>query len=374
MSSNTFPIVPVSFWLLLFLFLWKIPTIGNRKKSDSDCASEAEPRISVIIPARNEENNLSLLLDSLSHQSVKPLEVIIADDGSRDGTASIALAKGARLLSLIELPRGWTGKAFACWQGALAACGEVFVFLDSDTVLEADGLEKLVNALLAERGLISVQPYHKIEKGYESFSSFFNLISFLNMNISSPIRRLNHSRGAFGPCLVCNRHDYFSLGGHEAVKGEIIEDFALAKLAQRRGVRTSHFSGKGIISFRMYPGGMRHLVEGWTKNFAAGAGKSSPILLLVTFGWIAAALSAPINIVKGLSSGNSHLLEASGVLYAIFSLQIHYFLSKLGNFGISTAVFYPAHLLFFICVFFRSLIYTGLLGYVYWRGRKISLR
>ena len=372
MTLGGFPAIPVVFWFLFFLFLWKVPLLIEKR---DQAESPADPlRVSVIIPSRNEEKNLPTLLSSLAAQSWPPAEVLIVNDNSTDGTARLATAGGARLWNLAGLPEGWTGKAHACWQGALASCGEILVFLDADTVLEEDGLKGLIGAYLQTGGLISVQPYHRMEKPYERLSAFFNLILFLSMNISSPYKWLNRPRGAFGPCLVCGRQDYFSLGGHQAVKSEIIEDMALARLALKRGFPVHCFAGKGLISFRMYPGGLKHLTEGWTKNFATGAGRTEFSLFLVAFGWVAGALTGPLDIIKGLANDNIFLLKTGGILYLMYSVQICYFLKKLGNFGALAAALYPVHLLFFIWIFLRSLVYTHLLGYVYWKGRKISLR
>lgn len=193
------------------------------------------------------------------------------------------------------------------------------------------------------------------------------------MNISSCLRRLNQPRGAFGPCFICRKSDYFALGVHETVKAEVIEDMALGKLAQRKGYQVHCFAGKGVISFRMYPGGLVQLIEGWAKNFATGAVKTGLSLFLVSLGWITGALSGPVNIIKGMASGNSVLWKSGIVIYLLYSSQIYFFLRQLGNFGIFSALFYPFNLAFFIFVFLRSLVYTHLLGYVYWKGRKISL-
>ncbi|MGQ9801678.1 MAG: glycosyltransferase [Candidatus Saccharicenans sp.] len=295
-------------------------------------------------------------------------------DDSSDGTARVVREKGARLVSLPALPEGWTGKAFACFTGARAASAELLVFLDADTMLEEDALKVLVRLYHQTGGLISVQPYHRMEKPYEKLSAFFNLILFLNMNISSCISSLNNPRGAFGPCLICSRTDYFALGGHESIKKAIIEDMALARLARKKGYPVHCFAGRGLVTFRMYSGGIKHLIEGWTKNFATGAVKVGPWLFLVTFGWVTGAMSGPVDMVKGLVAGDDLIFWTGVILYLLFSAQIYFFLRPLGNFGLLSAIIYPFSLAFFISIFLRSMFYTHLLGYVYWKGRRIKLR
>ncbi|HAR35869.1 MAG TPA: glycosyl transferase family 2 [Acidobacteria bacterium] len=374
-------LLPVFFWALLFLFFCKIPLARKHSQRQGQRWPECDPpaipglpSISIIIPARNEEPNLKLLLDSLARQSLKPHEIIVVDDNSSDGTARVAREKGARLVSLPALPEGWTGKALACFTGARAASADLLVFLDADTVLEDDGLEVLCRLYQKTGGLVSVQPYHRMEKPYEKLSAFFNLILFLNMNISSCIPGLNSPRGAFGPCFICSRADYFALGGHEAIKAEIIEDMALARLARKKGYSVSCFAGRGLITFRMYPGGLNHLIEGWTKNFATGAVKTGPWLFLVTFGWVTGAMSGPVDIVQGLVAGQHLLFQTGVILYLLFLAQIYFFLQPLGNFGLVSVILYPFSLAFFIFIFLRSMVYTHLLGYVHWKGRRIKLR
>jgi len=377
MNLDLRPFIPVFFWLLLFFFLLKIPLVLNETRKEQAARSLNPARwqsISIVIPARNEERNLIRLLDSLAAQSLKPKEIIVVNDSSSDGTSGVTQKKGARLINLPPLPPGWTGKTFACFEGAKAASGDILIFLDADTVLDEGGLEALMSLYDKTCGIVSVQPYHRMEKPYEKLSAFFNLILFLNMNVSSCIPRLNRARGAFGPCFICSRADYFAIGGHEAIKGEIIEDMALARLARKKGFKVHCYAGQGVISFRMYSDGIGHLIEGWTKNFATGAVKTGPWLFLVTFGWVTGAMSGPVDIIKGLVSGDDFIWKTGLILYLIFSVQIYFFLRKLGNFGIFSAILYPFNLVFFIFIFLMSIVYTHLLGYVNWKGRRIKLR
>ena len=94
--------------------------------------------LSIIIPARNEEQNLPVLLCSINAQTVKPPEVIVVDDGSTDRTAEVAREFGAAVIASKPLPDGWRGKTWACQQGAQAATGDLLLFLDADTWFAAD--------------------------------------------------------------------------------------------------------------------------------------------------------------------------------------------------------------------------------------------
>ncbi len=355
-----------------FLALGKIPFL--KPATSSLKRGSVRASISVIIPARNEEKSLGFLLSSLDQQSLRPDEILVVDDHSEDGTREVAASFGVRVIPAPDLPPGWIGKGWACWTGAQSAAGEILVFLDADTALGPDGLSRLIREQEKRGGLISVQPYHSMRKPYEQLSAFFNILLFLNMSISSVLSKLNKPKSAFGPCLVCRRSDYFSLGGHEAVKGEILEDVALGKRFRAQGLPLGCFAGKGIISFRMYPRGWKQLVEGWTKNFGSGAFSLSGLLFLFSFAWVTGCLSGPFDIGRGLATGDWSLFSHGAVLYLAFAGQVYWILRKLGNFSLLTAVFYPLPLMFFILIFFRSLFLTYILGRVTWKGRTVALR
>ena len=108
----------------------------------------ASLKVSIIIPARNEEKTLSHLLSSIQCQTVKPHEVILVNDQSEDNTESIGRQFGARIINIDSLPEGWQGKNWACHRGAVNASGDIFLFLDADTTFEPGGLERLLACYL----------------------------------------------------------------------------------------------------------------------------------------------------------------------------------------------------------------------------------
>ncbi len=355
--------------VVVIAFSW-MPFLKRKAKGGSD---SFHPRISVIIPARNEEGNLGRLLRSLEQQNLPPDEVIVIDDHSVDQTAPLARSLGATVIRAPDLPAGWLGKSWACWIGAKEARGEFLIFLDADVFLEKEAIISLIQTYEEKKGLVSVQPYHFTIKRYEKLSAFFNLVLALNMALPLIFKPLVKTRGAFGPCLVTGRQDYFAVGGHEAVRSEILEDVCLARRFLKKKLSVHIFGGKGKMCFRMYPQGLKQLIEGWTKNFALGAFSSNIISFLVCAVWIALCLSIPLNIIKAIRAQQWSGLIFSILLYLFYASQIHWSLSRLGNFGLTTAVFYPLPLLFFIAIFFRSFFYTYCLRHVTWKGRKISL-
>ena len=113
--------------------------------------------------------------------------------------AEIAAQYGAKVIDALPLPQNWLGKPWACWQGAREAGGELFVFLDADTRLEAGGLQKILHSYYQQGGLLSVWPYHRMKRLYERLSALFNIIIMASMG-SFTIRGSNaRSLGAFGP-------------------------------------------------------------------------------------------------------------------------------------------------------------------------------
>ncbi|HSH58329.1 MAG TPA: glycosyltransferase family 2 protein, partial [Acidimicrobiales bacterium] len=263
-------VVPVLGWLAGTWLLWRVPRC--RPLLDDRASAGLEPGgVSVVVPARDEEETLPRLLHSLRDEVPVASRVLVVDDHSSDATARVAAEGEATVVACDPLPRGWTGKSWACWTGVKSTNGAVLVFLDADTELEPGGLARVLAEHRRRGGLVSVQPFHRTERPYEAFSAFFNLVSMMGVEAFTPLSGRRSATGAFGPCLVCSREDYLCAGGHQAVAGEVVEDVALARQFAAAGLPVTCLGGEGTIRFRMYPGGPAHLVEGWTKNFAAGA-------------------------------------------------------------------------------------------------------
>lgn len=357
-------------WSLAFVFL------GRLRPCPPVSQDLPTPSVSVIIPARNEEKRLPPLLASLKIQDYPDVEVILVDDDSTDRTAELGEAAGCRVLRLNEPESGWLGKPYACWSGAKAARGEILVFLDADTLLAPGGLRRIVATQARYGGLVSIQPYHRMERAYERLSAAFSLIMMAGIRSFTLAGGRIPPNGAFGPCMVCRRADYLRTGGHRLVRAEIIDDVALARALARRGVPTHNFIGQGVIAFRMYPHGIGDLIEGWTKNFARGAMTTDPLMLILIAAWVSGGMAACDALLDGLRAGGvwTHWAVAGVIAYGAYALQIHWLLRRLGNFGWLTAATYPLSLVFFMAVFVRSLYLTLIRQRVSWKGRSIPVR
>ena len=305
-------------------------------------------QLSVIIPARNEAHNLPVLLRSIHAQSSRPLEVIVVDDDSTDQTAALARDGGARVIASQSLPEGWRGKTWACQQGAHAASGNLLLFLDADTWFESEGLSKILAAY--DGGAFSVGPYHAVREPYEQLSLFFNL----NMTAGTV------PDGLFGQMLLVDQQSYWQVGGHETVKGRVLENFWLAAQFRAFAIRVRSVTGRGLLSFRMYPLGLRELVAGWIKGFAAGAGRTPRGKLVGLVLWMS-VLILPVT--------RWPLRSWSWVLYALCAAQVAWVSRKVGAFRWYAAVLYPIPLCFFFVGFAMSVMRSG--KTVTWKGREI---
>ncbi len=322
-----------------------------RKCGPGEGKTVSAEKLSIILPARNEEQNLPTLLRSINAQSVQPREIIVVNDASTDRTAEVALEYGARVINSQPLPEGWRGKTWACHQGAQAATGDLFLFLDADTWFELDGLKRVLTDY--DGGAFSAGPFHAVRHAYEDLSLFFNF----NMTVGTL------PDGLFGQMLLVDRESYRRAGGHEAVKTRILENCFLAERFLDAGVRVRSATGCGAFSFRMYPGGLRELIEGWTKGFASGAGQTPRGVLLLVISWMCGLMFALLGF---LMSGSAWNWAAA---YLLCAAQVGWFAPRLGSFRWWTALLYPVPLVFFFAVFTRSALRSG--KQVSWKGRTI---
>ena len=333
--------------------------------------------VSVVVPARDEAATLPALLGSLQHLAVR--EVVVVDDDSQDATASVARAGGATVLPAGEPPGGWTGKAWACHVGAGATDGDLLLFLDADTTVTPEALAGLLAIHDGYPGLVSVQPFHAVVRPYEHLSSYFNAVSIL---ASGAFRRHPHGRPmAFGPCLLTSRGGYERAGGHAAVRQEVLDDVRLAAAYHRAGLPVRCAVGGRSVRMRSYPGGLRQLADGWTKNFASGASAAAPVPALGSVAWVSAhhavavgALLAAADLLTGrdlpMAHGHPALWAVAWVLVAWQSRAV---LRRLGSFRWWTWALFPVPLLAFDLVFARSLLRTVVRRSVRWRGREVRL-
>jgi 4,4'-diaponeurosporenoate glycosyltransferase len=337
--------------------------------------SDRTPRVSVVVPARDEALRLPRLLACLRAASPRPDEVVVVDDRSTDATAHLARASGARVLR-VDAPAGWTGKAWACWRGAQVASGDVLVFLDADTEPTPGAIGALARCAAARDGIVSVQPWHRVERPYERLSAWCNVVAVIGAGTGGPRgRRVWRRPAVFGPAVAVARDTYFGIGGHEAVRHDVAEDLALARRADECGAPVVSFTGGASLRFRMYPEGPARLVEGWSKNLVAGAGSLPPVRLAVAVAWVTGSLAAALSAVGGagslLSGGAVVASSVALVPYVAYALQAFVLMRRVGRFGAGTAALYVVPLAAFVAFFARASLLVAARRPVRWRGRVV---
>lgn len=328
-------------------------------------------RVSVIIPARNEEKNLPPLLESLKKQTYQPDEVIVVDDFSSDRTAEIARQYGVKVIQNDKLPEGWTGKNWALWNGFLNSNGDLLVFLDADVRLAPHALQALIKTRERYGGAISVVPYHRPEEFYEKLSLVPYILEVFAF--TSPFERKSSVKSMYGSCIVVTREDYEKINGHYGVRHEIMDDMTIGKRLSEAGIKVDNFIGYDLVSFRMYPNGIKSEVEGLSKSAVLGmVNLSRSTVALIALWFIGIFLSGfmlPFLLVLKHPWVWPFLLG-----YIMYTLQILYFLKYTGAYGKIMPVMHFLSLVFFIFIMVHSMYQVLFKGCVYWKGRQIEIK
>ncbi|WP_218082548.1 glycosyltransferase [Anthocerotibacter panamensis] len=251
------------YWLLLE---WADQRRAGQEPQLNPKGYQEKGRVSVVIPARNEVTTLPRCLDALLKQRYLPEEIIVVDDNSTDGTGDL-LAKYQRQNQRIRpvqgapLPVGWTGKCYALSQGVALATGDWILFVDADTCLEPDGLEAALHFSTHSRiDLLSLTARQEaVTLGEQAVQPMIYAL----LNRQYPLGK--GGIAANGQFILVAREAYETIGTHQAVAGELVEDVALARLFHRQGYHTAFINGTQLFSTRMYRD-LAGLWEGWSKN------------------------------------------------------------------------------------------------------------
>ncbi|WP_391575061.1 glycosyltransferase [Cohnella sp.] len=326
-----------------------------------------ERKLSIIIPARNEQYNLPHLLDSLRSQTFQPFEIIVVDDFSDDRTKEIAESYGVQVIANSSLPQGWTGKSWAIWNGYLHASGDVFAFLDADIRLAPNALSSLMKARETSKGVISAVPFHHTEKLYEKLALIMNMLGIFAF--TSVFERRNPRKGLYGSCILALREDYEKINGHESVKSEVLDDLFLGSKFIEAGIPVTNYIGYGFVSFRMYPQGIRSEIEGFSKGAILSTSTLSTGTIVPIAVWVVGLLVSESVFVFANTSWVVPLL----IGYLMYMLQLFYFIKYAGVFGFVIPILHIVASLFFIVIMLYSLYQVVVLGQVRWKGRHIEV-
>lgn len=267
------------------------------------------PRITVIVPARNEARNIRRCVLALLSQTYPNYELVVVDDRSTDSTPQIleelaGTPAGAARLEIIrgvEPPPGWAGKPHALIQAASRATGDWLCFVDADTFASPDLLTaSLEAARIHFADLFTILTAQELGSFWEKvvLPLVFTALSF-----GFPARRVNDPAKpdaiANGQFILIKRQVYMAVGGHQAVRNRIDEDKALAEVVKRSGYRLVVADGRHVARTRMYTS-LPEIWEGWTKNIYLGLRDRLWLLLLGGFVGLLGALLLPLWLGGGL--------------------------------------------------------------------------
>lgn len=282
----------------LIIITWLHNASWLKYQTPHVAAPSSGPLVSVIVPARNEERNIRRCLEAILSQDYPALQIIVLDDRSTDSTPAILAelsAQDERLIVLKgrRLPPGWAGKPHALHQAARVACGEWLLFLDADTFLHPNAISAAIAAAQRSNAdLYTIMTKQILGSFWEKtvMPLVFTALSvgFSPRRVNDPTRRDAIANGQF---ILIRRAVYKAIGGHKAVKNQIVEDKALSEKVKWSGYRLVVADGSEIAQTRMYTD-LSSMWEGWTKNIYLGLSDRRELLLLGAFGALLALMAA----------------------------------------------------------------------------------
>jgi chlorobactene glucosyltransferase len=213
------------------------------------------PKVSIIVPARNEEKYISKCLDSLLKQDYPRIEIIVINDSSEDATWDIIqkyAQKHKQFITAINAgakPDGWAGKSWACYQGYLKTTGDVLMFTDADTIHSQPILSLAIEHFIEQKlDALTVVPQLLCEDFWTKIT--LPLIWTISYVRYSPLRANSPKTTTgyfFGSFYIISRDAYEAVGSHKAVKGEIVEDGALGGIVKKAKFRLKVVRGEHYI-------------------------------------------------------------------------------------------------------------------------------
>lgn len=361
--------------VLLFISLSNIYFIYNPARFRY--AREA-PFVSVLIPARNEEDNIATCICSLLSQDYPCYEVIVLDDNSEDRTPEILDSFQDPRLKWIKgkpLPNGWAGKTWACHQLSRIAKGDYLLFTDADTTHKRQALSCSIAAVQHYgAGFASVMPLQVVITFMEklivpviNWAIFFYLPLFLAYRLPLPFLS-----AAVGQCILFSRAAYGKSGGHAAVKDSIDDDLALARKVKKVGIKWILLNGKDLVSCRMYSDS-RQVWDGFGKNLFSVTGYRILPHLFIWI-WTALIFIEPVilllvHLFPTLAMSTDLVFRAAAA-YILTSILWLIMLCKFG-FPVYMVFLYPIAVFLTALAALRSM-FLYLFGRSIWKGRSME--
>ncbi|QQS36416.1 MAG: glycosyltransferase family 2 protein [Ignavibacteriales bacterium] len=270
-----FLLISIPLFLLIIVAGYNLLTNPLFKSSKFDSINP--PLVSVLIPARNEEDNISKCVKSILDQTYTNIEIIVLDDNSTDKTYEIASkllpgVKNYKLLTGKPLPENFLGKNWACHQLAENANGQFLLFIDADVALHKDCIESSLKYFNSDKtDVLTIFPTQKIKStGEWLVVPLMNWILLLLLPLNLVFKSRNKSFiAANGQFFMWRRFVYDKTGGHQSASTELVEDMFLASKAKQLNFRVMTLLGGDLVNCRMYKG-LLESINGFSKNFYPG--------------------------------------------------------------------------------------------------------
>ena len=335
----------------------------------------ALPRISLLIPARDEVDNIEGALRAALDGGLPLHEIIVCDDGSTDGTGPLLARLAAELPQLRviagrPLPAGWVGKVNAAHQLAEAATGELLLFLDADVRVEPGGLRRLIS-LLPGADVVTAVPRQVMGSPGEALLMPLLYLSYVAWLPMALIPRVSDPRvlAANGQVLLIRRPMLDAIGGFAAVKGEVVDDMALCRAVKARGGRVLFADGRDIAACRMYRS-WSEVVRGFSKNLYEGIGGHPLALALVLALHALLFLTPYVGLLGAIIEPSWAAPAAVGV-----GLNLALRLGMAARWGhpLWSVLAHPIGVLGLMAIAVRSALWSAR-GAIAWRGRVYASR
>lgn len=334
--------------------------------------------LTVIVPARNEQESLPACLASLVAQSEpawelgKDWELIVVDDASTDDTRRLAASVPG--VTLLEAPMldtssgaGFTGKTNACWAGAQAAQGKLLLFTDADTIHEPGSLSRARHEM--EKYSVAMLTYSPRQLTSGLLQKMLMPLIFAELAVAYPMKRVNapedRTAAANGQFLMVDQEAYFSVGGHKTIGREVLEDVALARVFKRAAKPLRFRYAPDALATRMYRT-TAAMIEGWTKNLAMLFTAPIPMALVRLLDFLLIALIPFIAVEWPFPTTLPRLL-----LWVVWLRVLWRFYARVSksNFPPGECALSFLGLPFFVFLLIRSTIQVRIIKAVTWKGR-----
>ncbi|RMW37658.1 MAG: glycosyltransferase [Nitrosopumilus sp.] len=347
--------------------------------------SKVFPKVSIILPARNEEEFLGKCLDSLIDQDYKDYEIIVIDDSSEDSTGKIISEYAKNNSKVIhvsarEKPEGWMGKNWACMEGYRKATGELLLFTDADTTHKSNVISLAVSHLLSFKlDALSTIPKMLTFDFWTNITlpmiSTFLHTRFSALNVNNPAKKTGYFFGSF---FILKKSTYEQVGMHEGVKHEIIEDGALGKKVKESGYKMKMVRGEHLVEavwardkVTLWNALKRLMVPLYLQSgkIAIGIFFAVLFLLFVPFPILATSVILPSETVSSMvlcvtAFVASLLIYIGAVIEAKVGLELRFV----------HALFAPLGSLVVVLGFLSGLLQAKKTSSVTWRGRNYSMK